>query len=201
MKRYFLLTLLLMLALRLPLQVAAQQPGVVFVDKAQGFSFTPGSVYSPTDLFPQFKQLLPGDTLTEIIPVTNAHDASLRLYLQLAPGEGDTDFLDALSLEILCDERLIFFGAAGAVQEAALLGTLGEKESTTLRVVLHAPPEMDNRYADTRGDLIWIFSAEEVPQDSLIQTGLLRWPVYALGIGGLLSVIFAIFLLRRKGHG
>ncbi|MBQ8816692.1 MAG: sortase B protein-sorting domain-containing protein [Lachnospiraceae bacterium] len=62
----------------------AANPNVTYTGQAEKFIFTPGTEYSPTDLFPDFKDLMPGDTVKETITVSNmAGDCDyVKIYLR-----------------------------------------------------------------------------------------------------------------------
>ena len=64
----FVLSLLLVLAMAAP-AFAADDSNVTYDGSAQKFIFAPGSKESVTDLFPEFRGVMPGDTMTEEINV------------------------------------------------------------------------------------------------------------------------------------
>lgn len=66
----FLLVLLLAASLAGP--ALAASPSITFTGFSSGFDFQPGSEYTETDLFGNFKNVMPGDTLTETITFTNS---------------------------------------------------------------------------------------------------------------------------------
>ena len=74
MKKYTkkLFTLLITLAITIGLSITAFAEGsVTYKDDAEKFIFAPGSEYSPTDLFTDFKGVMPGDSLKQTIVVKN----------------------------------------------------------------------------------------------------------------------------------
>ena len=74
---------------------------VTYEGGAEKFVFLPGSEYSDSDLFENFKGVLPGDALTQQITVKNATDGKVRIYMR-AEDEGmeDTDFLSQLHMTV-----------------------------------------------------------------------------------------------------
>ena len=95
MKRLFrsLFSLLLALSLVLSLGITAFAAGstISFDGKDDGFKFAPGSEYTATDLFGNFKNVMPGDKLTETITFTNnAKDCQyIRFYMQAVPHDAE----------------------------------------------------------------------------------------------------------------
>lgn len=85
MKRTFrnLSSLLLALVMLLSLSVTAfaADSSITFKGAQEGFDFQPGSEYTATDLFDNFKDVMPGDKLTETIQIKN--DASDCDYIKL----------------------------------------------------------------------------------------------------------------------
>ena len=62
----------------------AANSSVTFEGGAENFVFLPGSGYSDTDLFNGFKNVMPGDTVTQTITVKNSSDEydSVKIYLR-----------------------------------------------------------------------------------------------------------------------
>ena len=87
MKRTFktLFSLLLVMALMLSFSATAQAaaPTVTFTGK-DGYAIASGSGYTGTDLFANFKNVMPGDTLTQEITIRNTADGCdyIKVYLK-----------------------------------------------------------------------------------------------------------------------
>ena len=142
--RSLLLILLAVACLAAPVLAAAST--ITYEGADTGFDFQPGSDYTATDLFQNFKNVMPGDVLTEEITFRNAATDSdfVNLYLRAVPHDeaanplsesvaaSETvatarEFLSKLSMKVWNGETLIFDAApeeAGGLQENRLLGTV-----------------------------------------------------------------------------
>ena len=66
---------------------------VTYEGGAEKFVFLPGSAYSSSDLFENFKDVLPGDELTQKITVKNDTSGKVRIYMRAeTKGMKDRDF-------------------------------------------------------------------------------------------------------------
>lgn len=187
MKRAFkkISSLLLVLALMLTVIGAtfAADSGVIYKGLSEGFEFLPGSEYTNSDLFDGFKNVMPGDTLTELINVRNeAEDCDyIELFIRaLAHDEVDNplsdgvaaagetvesmqDFLSRLIMRVYNGDELIYEASPDQLDGLAanlLLGTFRSGDSTTLRVELDVPIELSNEYANRVGEVDWVFYIE-----------------------------------------
>lgn len=77
-------TLSFILMLSTAITSFAADSTVTFNGESAGFTFTPGSEYTQHDLFDNFKNVMPGDTLTETITVSNKSKDSdyIKLYIR-----------------------------------------------------------------------------------------------------------------------
>ena len=66
------LVLMLLMVMSLASTAFAVSPSITFHGFSRGFDFQPGSEYTETDLFGNFKNVMPGDTVTETITFTNS---------------------------------------------------------------------------------------------------------------------------------
>ena len=97
MKKMMICLALLMALLMTGSAMAAAS--VTYEGGAENFVFLPGSEYTDTDMFENFKNVLPGDVLTQIIPVQNTSGKQVRIYMRAEPvSEADRDFLSQLKL-------------------------------------------------------------------------------------------------------
>lgn len=71
-KAIFSLVLMLLMVMSLASTALAASPSITFNGFTSGFDFQPGSEYTETDLFGNFKNVMPGDTVTETITFTNS---------------------------------------------------------------------------------------------------------------------------------
>ena len=146
---------------------------VTYEGKANKFIFEPGSQYSPTDLFPDFKSVMPGDYLTQKITVKNNADynVKVKIYIRSLGAHADSvEFLSQLGLMVQKsnDNEMAYMFAAAASETAQLtdwvcLGTLYSGGEVNLDVTLAVPAELDNRFQDKIGYLDWEFMIEEFP--------------------------------------
>ena len=142
------LGLLLMAALLCGSALAAAS--VTYEGGAEKFVFLPGSSYSDTDLFENFKGVLPGDVLTQTITVQNDTDAQVRIYMRAEPvKQEDVDFLNQMHMTVTSGSKEIFDAQADeqdGLAKNTLLGTFKKSGSTTLTVTLEVPIEMGNEF-------------------------------------------------------
>ncbi len=173
MKRLVSLVVMLIVFTSVVLNVSAAGSNVTYDDNAKQFIFAPGSVYSPTDLFENFKGVMPGDSLTQQITVKNnaKNNVKVKIYMRSLGAHVDSvDFLSQLSLKVKKSEQndMAYMFDATAEKSAQLtdwvcLGTLYSGGVVNLDVVLDVPVTLDNQYKNIVGYLDWEFKIEEFP--------------------------------------
>ena len=188
-------SLVMMLVLLLGIGAPAYADGTVsYKGGAEKFVFAPGSGYTDTDLFDGFKNVMPGDTLTQTIEVRNRflNTGSVRIYLRavahdeqtnpLSPNvaaAGETvatmsDFLSKLYMEVWQGDKCIYTGTPDqldGLKNNVLLASVPRGKSVTLTVVLGFPADLGNEYANRVGEVDWVFTAEELDPQGNPKTG------------------------------
>ena len=223
MRSLFSLVLTLILVLALATPAFAASASITYNGQKDQFDFDPSH-----DLFRNFKDVMPGDTLKQDITFTNkAKDCNyVKLYVRaVAHDEKDNpltkpvkdneksiasmeDFLSQLSMKVTYGTKVIFEASPDeldGMKNKVLLGTFRRNATATLTVELKVPIELGNEYADRMGEVDWVFTVEDfkgtpsTSNDRLIQTGQLNWPILALGAGGLVFLILGgTMVLTRK---
>lgn len=205
-KRLFALIMVLVLCLSLA-PAAMADSSVTYKGQAEKFVFAPGSDYSPTDLFENFKGVMPGDTLTQKIDVRNAADekVNVKIYMRaLGAKSGSEEFLSQMTLNVKAMDGAELFDAP-ADQTAQLsdwvcLGTFKSGANTALDVSLNVPVTMGDDFQQAIGYLDWEFMVEEFPVDDTNPVTGDETPIalYVTVCAVSAAVIIFLLLTRRK---
>ena len=169
-----LISLLVVTAMTCGLSISAYAAGTVtYSADSSKFIFEPGSSHSPTDLFTEYKGLMPGDSVSQDITVKNdsSYDVKVKLYVRSHGAHEDSvDFLSKLHLTVAKSENnemaYMFDAAAdqtGGMTDWVYLGTLYSGGEVNLILNLDIPIELGNEYQDAIGYIDWEFKAEELP--------------------------------------
>ena len=171
-----LISLLVVTAMTCGLSICAYAAGTVtYSADSSKFIFEPGSSHSPTDLFTEYKGLMPGDSVRQDITVKNdsSYGVKVKLYVRSHGAHEDSvDFLSKLHLTVAKSENnemaYMFDAAAdqtGGMTDWVYLGTLYSGGEVNLILNLDIPIELGNEYQDAIGYIDWEFKAEELPID------------------------------------
>lgn len=214
-------TLLMALALVLSLSVPAFASSVTFEGKSQGFALDGHNQLTATDLFGNFKNLMPGDSVSETITIQNvARDCDyIKLYIRAVPhGSGNglsgevaeiedsvasmQDFLSQLYMEVYQGSSRIYSGSPDQLdgfRDNVYLGQYKKNQGTTLTVTLNVPADLDNEYAFRAGEVDWVFTVECYDESGkLIQTGQNNWPIAVLLALGVVVMAAGVVMISRK---
>ena len=214
-------TLLMALALVLSLSVPAFASSVTFEGKSKGFALDGHNQLTATDLFGNFKNLMPGDSVSETITIQNvARDCDyIKLYIRAVPhGSGNglsgevaeiedsvasmQDFLSQLYMEVYQGSSRIYSGSPDELdgfRDNVYLGQYKKNQGTTLTVTLNVPADLDNEYAFRAGEVDWVFTVECYDDSGkLIQTGQNNWPIAVLLSLGVVVMAAGVVMISRK---
>lgn len=167
---------LMILVLLAAVAVPVFADGNVSYDGAAGkFIFSPGSKFSPTDLFSEFKNVMPGDHLTQKITVKSniSDETKAKIYIRSrGAAEGGEAFLSQLGIRVaVAQDNVMGYMFDAAASETAqlsdwvLLGTLYSGGKVDLEVTLDVPITMGNEFQNAIGYLQWEFKVEEFPKE------------------------------------
>ena len=203
MKRVTRVVLALIMMMTVAVSASAADGNVTYSGDAGKFIFAPGSEHSLTDLFPEFKDVMPGDTLTQKIVVKNNAKKSVKISMRaLGAHEDSKDFLSKLNLyvEKVTDTPLFEAPADQTAQltEWRQIGVLAAGGEAELMVGLQVPTSLDNNYKTLIGYLDWEFMVEEIG-DGDVQTGdSVTYLPWIAGIGGSVALIVIILAGRKR---
>jgi hypothetical protein len=147
---------------------------VTYNGNAGTFIFAPGSEHSPTDLFADFKGVMPGDEITQQIFIDNDVDNGVKVTLYMralgeTEGADSNGFLEQLTITVAAKDGEELFKAPAnepaPVDDWVCLGTFYSGAAVTLDVTLHFPIEAGDDTQNAVGFVDWEFKAEEYPPE------------------------------------
>jgi|GEM_PF-985682 len=172
MKKLKFLTVAFLIFILCGFAVLADDAAVIYSGHANGIIFEPGSIYSSSDLFPNFKNLMPGDEVTQKITVScgSVGKVKTNIYMRaLGANAGSEEFLSKLTLKVKLNKNnsaeYLFDASASetdGLTDWVLLGTLYPGGKINLDVTLQIPTSLDTKFQYAVGELDWEFLTEEI---------------------------------------
>ena len=225
-----LLALLLVITLALPAYATTTKsagPGSVNITGKTSITITPAmTTYTSTDLFGgDFKGVMPGDTKYETVTIKNwaAQYDYVKVYMQakqhpkeelVIANRGVTvqvkyDFLSQLYLTVTKGKTLIYeagpdktyqLDEAGKLSDPVYLGKLSRLQSITLDVELVVPITLGNAYADSIGEVDWVFYFEGYNNSDTPKTGdYIMAAVIVMAVSAA-ALVLLLVIKRRKNR-
>lgn len=154
-------TLLVVLALATSAMAAST---VTYKNGAENYIDVPGG-----DLFSSFKDVMPGDTLTQQITVKNDTDADIKVSLRsLGADEAAKALLSQMTLKVQSKDGAEFLNETELLlgaDEWKPLGTIpAGKDEIVLDLTLEVAVTLGNEFQDASGTITWEFAVEEIPK-------------------------------------
>lgn len=206
------LFILLVLLLIFTTSVTAYADGnAIYNGDAKKFIFAPGSEHSPTDMFTAFKDVMPGDVLSQRIFVKNdsSNGVKVKIYMRSLGAVENVEFLKQLNLSVKKVDDTVLFDST-ADQPAQLtdwveLGMLYSGGEVELDILLDIPTSLDNTNKNLIGKLDWEFAVEELPiepsdpkpPETGDNSNVYIW-ISLLVFSGVLFILLLIFRFRKK---
>lgn len=209
-KRLFCAVIVGVLAVVAVLPVAAGT--VTYAGNTEKFIFTSDGGATPTDLFEEFKDVMPGDTLTQRISVKNAVENGVKIRLYLCSEGADENseaFLSQLRLTVKAENGTELFDAPAdqptQPDDWVYLGTVYSGGEVALDVTLEVPITLDNAFQDAVGTLNWKFRAEELPIEPTDpqppqtgDSGVPLWILVLLIVSALAIAVLAVWSAKHN---
>ena len=209
MKKVFSFLICLVIAFSAVTYSFAATGNVTYDGEAGNIIFAPGGKYSLTDLFPDFKGVMPGDSITQKITVKNdaSDEVKVKIYLRSKGADMESHkFLSQLRLRVKAsnDNTMAYMFDAAASETAQLtdwvcLGTLYSGGQVNLDVTLDVPVTLDNEFQEQVGYLQWEFMIEEYPvdpDDPMVPTGDTSMQIWFVML--LVSALGLLLLILRE---
>jgi len=112
------------------------------------------------DFFSNFGYMMPGDTLTDYVRITNNYSKSVEICFR-TDSTLDSKLLNLMQLEIRLGDNILYKGSLSSesLQGGISLGKYAKGDSNNLIYVLTLPSNAGNEYAQERAEVKWVFSS------------------------------------------
>lgn len=210
MRRVAIVLLCFLLLVCSAIPAAAVESSVTYEGKADQFVFSSDGTENPTNLFPEFTNVIPGDQLSQSILVKNEASKKVKVKVYLRSQGSDEQsqaFLSQLDMTVRKGtDTILYEGPAdetGKLGDWTYLGTIYSGGEVQLDILLDVPASLESDFQSKTGKITWEFRVEERPVSSSDpgspKTGDASM-VYVYTVVMLLCILALLLLLRRKNH-
>ena len=200
---------------------SSKATSVSFESPTTGFSFKAEN----TDLFANFKNLMPGESRNQVIEVSNNHTEQVPIYLyakvtEQSGSKEEKELIDKLlkkyAVISITDEKgkEIYKGPIWGnldvkessdqptMKNAYHLGDFAPSETKKLNVSLYVDSQTDNHYRSLLGKVNWVFAAEgtETDLNKTVKTGVILNTVMYVGIAAVSLSLILILNKKQRIH-
>lgn len=164
-------------------------------------------IVSNDDFFTNFPALLPGDTYSDSVILSNDSKEEINIYFRSVPEK--EEILDKVGIRISTTlngkTTMVYEGALtdSCVTENLLLGTFSPGTLGVLDFTISVPDELDNDYAKLDSYVKWFFSTEPITDTdgANIQTGDNMDPAIWMINVTISFAVFVAFMGKTKKTG
>lgn len=125
----------------------------------------------PGDFFTNLGTAMPGDVLTDTITVSNTTDSAAEILFRTST-EGrnreQIEMLKEVKLTVALGNAILYKGTLNSMEldKNRSLGTLEAGQKGKMKFQLEIPAEWDNRMAQKKTDVTWIFTVNEQEKEN-----------------------------------
>ena len=193
---------------------SAMAANVIYTEDGGQIIFLSAGEHIETDLFTNFKDVMPGDVVYQTIRLDNrASDAvDVEVYLRSqGVRAGSADFLHQLHLTVTDPNGNVIFDAqadeTAQLTEWLNLGKVHNGETFDLQLRMDVPTSMGNEYQSQIGYVVWEFWLLETPvtkpvEPEVPKTGddsnILLYGTAFAASGAALTLLLILFFRRGK---
>ncbi|MEG2781402.1 MAG: hypothetical protein RR911_01820 [Oscillospiraceae bacterium] len=177
----FILSGIMCVALMISLCLTAFAKTTSEITFGKNFVFNPGT----SDLFSNYKNLLPGESRSQQIKINNSSSDPVKFYLKFSSAQQDKNLTQAekdLVMDLINNKikitvkdlngKEVYSGnlggtnnltqtTGGKTAETFFLGDLSAKTSKSFTAELEMDSSVGNEYQGLSGNVTWIFTAEQ----------------------------------------
>lgn len=178
----------------------AEMTTVRFENGAEKFVYNPEN----TDLWFNFKGLLPGDTVTQKVGIKNASDRKVAIYMHAEEGAPQFDDLfEHMTVKVMQGDKVLQESPVkdpSGLRQNILLGNFEVGAETVLDVELAVSVDMGNEHQNDYGEIVWVFTVEWDETVPPPQTGEEGTPWKGIAAAGAL-IFLLVFIIAAQVVG